>query len=151
MSPMNFLTVELLTLFYPLFLFSKNIYSIIMIIIIIEHGLRLEKNFSYVNKEFIPNFTIFILYIILTFGLFYFQNFVLFGILYGILQYLTYIHHEKQSNEKYTWFENWIDIPITIMSSIISYTGFKKNNLLLVPFLGDVVYHILEMIYTRHF
>jgi hypothetical protein len=117
-----------------------------MILVIIVHGLRLKKNINQVNKEFLPNFQIFVLYILLTFGLFYSKNFVLFGILFGLLQYVTYISHENVSNNKYDWLKTWIDLPITIMSSYITYQGYKTNNIFLAPFLGDLVYHILEFL-----
>jgi hypothetical protein len=145
-DPMNYLTVELLTILYPLFLFKQNLFPFIMILVIIVHGLRLKKNIHQVNKEFLPNFQIFVLYIFLTFGLFYSKNFVLFGFLFGLLQYISYISHENISNNKYDWLKIWIDLPITIMSSYITYYGLKKNNLLLAPFMGDVVYHILEFL-----
>lgn len=149
MAPMNFLTVELLTILYPLFLLHNHTYPLVMLLIIIVHGFRLEQNIKQVNKEFQPNFQIFVLYIILTIGLFYSKQFVLFGILFGLLQYLTYQQHEQITKQNYNWLELWIDVPITIMSSWISYQGFKTKNLLLAPFLGDVVYHVLEFYHTK--
>jgi len=141
---MNYLTVELLTIIYPIFLLYKNHFPLVMIIVIIVHGIRFEKNHDKVNKEIQPNFQIFVLYVLLIFGLFYFKNFVLFGILFGLVQYGTYYFHEKQSLQKYKWIEYPIDIPITLISTYISYIGYKTNNLFLAPFLGDLVYHLIE-------
>lgn len=144
MDPINYLTVELLTLLYPMYLYKKNTFPLIMLIIIIIHGLRFDKHVEKINKKFQPNFLIFILYVILVIGLFYFKNFVLFGIFFGILQYKTYEYHQQQSNNQYEWVKIWIDIPITILSLYISYIGYITNNLYLAPFFGDFVYHILE-------
>ncbi len=154
---MNYLTVELLTILYPLFLFTQNKYPIVMALIIIVHGTRLCKNINYVNKDFKPNLIIMALYTLLTLGLFKTgesglglltrpKQFIIFGIMYGLLQYITYIQHEKQNKTKYAWLKMWIDPPITIMSSYISYQGYKANDLYLAPFLGDIIYHGLEFL-----
>lgn len=141
--PMNYLIVELLTLSYPLFLLSKNIYSIVMIMILIIHSHTFQKYFNEIDKNLKKNLKIFVLYILLTFGLFQTKNYIFFGLLFGILQYYTYFIHNG-----YQWIEMWKDIPMTLISSYIAYQGYKTNNLLLAPFLGDFVYHILE--YVNH-
>ena len=147
LPPLNYLVIEILTLLYPLFLFSKKQFPLIMIIIIIMHILRLEKYWKYVNKNLQENIQIFVLSIILWIGLLVSQNFILFGILFGVLQYITYRLHEKQhieENIKYKWIENYIDLPILLASGIISFYGLYTENLLVAPFLGDFLYHILE-------
>ena len=141
---LNFLTVEILTILYPMFMVYKNIFPLVAIIVIIVHGVRYRKYSKYVNKMPKPNLTILSMYIALTIGLFTTKNYTLFGILFGLLQYFTYQYHEKQSIYKYKWIENHIDIPITIASGYMSYIGYKTNNLYLAPFLGDLVYHVLE-------
>lgn len=141
---LNYLTVELLTLIYPMVLLYKNIYPIIMIIIIIVHFKRFIKHSKLINKTIKPNLIILVLYFVLLFGISIKNNFILFGIMFGILQYTTYILHEKQALTKYKWIDYKIDIPITLMSSYISYIGYKNNNMLLTPFLGDLIYHLIE-------
>lgn len=141
---LNFLTVELLTLLYPLFLLAKNIFPSIMILVILVHLLRFYKYFNYINKSFKPNLNILLIYLILLICVFYSKNFVLLGILFGLMQYITYLLHEQIQKESYKWIEYHIDIPITILSSYISYIGFKNNNMLLTPFFGDLIYHMIE-------
>lgn len=142
---MNFLIVELLTIGFSMFLFYKKIFPLVMIMILIVHIHRLEKYYKHVNKKFQPNFQIFVLYIILMCGLFYFKKFVLFGLLFGLLQHGTYILHEKQNTHLYKWGAFEITIPMIFISSFMAQHGYENKILLLSPFLGDAIHQFLKI------
>lgn len=146
-SPLNYLVIEILTILYPLFLLVKNIYPIVMVIIIIIHSKRLYQNYQYVNMDISNNLFIVSIYFLLVCGLFKTKKFLTFGLLFGLFQYITYRYHEKQTNVEYNYLELYIDIPITLFSFIVSYDGFLKNDVFMVPFMGDFIYHILEIIF----
>lgn len=148
-DPINFLTVELLTLLYPLLLIHENFYPLSMCIIIIVHLSRFIKNYKLISFDLKINLMICFLYSLVIYFTFKLKNFYLSGILFGMLQIVTYIYHEKISNVKYKWFRRIIDIPITIFSSYITYYGITNNNLMLTPFMGDLIYHIFEIVYLR--
>lgn len=146
---LNFLIVELFILIYSIILILNNTYPDLMSIVFMIHFSRLNKHYKFINKELKPNLFIFFLCAILIFFTLKSCNYLMSGILFGLTQYYTYLNHEKQSKYKYKWVEYWIDIPITIFSFIVAYIGFKKNKLILVPFVGDVLYHLIEFCFHQ--
>ena len=141
--PLNYLIVEIATLLYPLFLWSQNKFPIFMMMIFLVHAYRLKQYWPYVNKNLQDNLQILIVFMVL---LCISKNFIVLGILLGIFQYMTYVYHEQQNNITYQWIDYSLDIPITFISGMIAYHGFKTKNIFLAPFLGDFLYHILEFL-----